>query len=67
MKIFETYIQDPVLKSSVQIVQYDSGLWYAFLSNGVELVEDTLDGLMKQLGKVWYNRIIQEAGISRLN
>lgn len=65
--IFETYIQDPVLKSSARIAQDNSGLWYAFLSNGVELVEDTLDGLMKQLGGVWYEIVIQAAGISRRN
>lgn len=63
--IFETYIQDPVLKSSARIVLDDGGVWYAFLANGLELAEDTLDGLMKRLGGVWYEIVLKQAGISR--
>lgn len=49
----ETYIPDPVLHSTARIAEDDSGEWYAFLADGAELVDDSIEQLAAQIARHW--------------
>lgn len=61
MIVFETYIHDPVLHNSVRIAEDDGGMWYAFLSDGAELLADSWEDLSESLARYWTRILVKEA------